>query len=76
MAGLDISEKRLPQDDVPHKLKGHTIDIRVSTMPVQHGESVVLRLLDQSAGLLKLEETGMPAAMLDQFRRLPHVPMA
>ena len=71
MAGLDISEKRLPQDGRTHiKLKGHTIDIRVSTMPVQHGESVVLRLLDQSAGLLKLEETGMPDEMLTQFRRL------
>ena len=62
MAGLDISEKRLPQDGRTHiKLKGHTIDIRVSTMPSATRRSVVLRLLDQSAGLLKLEETGMPA---------------
>ncbi len=71
MAGLDISEKRLPQDGRTHlRLKGHTIDIRVSTMPVQHGESVVLRLLDQSAGLLELEQTGMPEDMLVRFRRL------
>lgn len=76
MSGLDISEKRLPQDGRTHiKVKGHHIDVRLSTMPVQHGESVVMRLLDQSAGLLTLEETGMPEAMLVRFRQLlkrPH----
>ncbi|MBN7826059.1 Flp pilus assembly complex ATPase component TadA [Bowmanella dokdonensis] len=76
MSGLDISEKRLPQDGRTHvQVKGHSIDVRVSTMPVQHGESVVMRLLDQSAGLLSLEQTGMPQAMLQRFRHLlqrPH----
>ncbi|GAA0374019.1 GspE/PulE family protein [Bowmanella denitrificans] len=76
MSGLDISEKRLPQDGRTHiKVKGHQIDVRLSTMPVQHGESVVMRLLDQSAGLLSLEETGMPAELLKRFRQLlkrPH----
>lgn len=76
MSGMDISEKRLPQDgrtDV--QIKGHKVDVRVSTMPVQHGESVVMRLLDQTAGVLQLEETGMPANMLVRFRKLltrPH----
>lgn len=71
MSGLDISEKRLPQDGRTQlTMKGHTIDVRVSTMPVQDGESVVMRLLDQSAGLLKLEQTGMPDHILIRFRRL------
>ena len=76
MAGLDISEKRLPQDGRTQiKVKGHKIDVRLSTMPVQGGESVVMRLLDQSAGILTLEQTGMPSAQLTRFRNLlrrPH----
>ncbi|OKY24851.1 GspE/PulE family protein [Thalassotalea sp. PP2-459] len=69
MAGLDISEKRLPQDGRFNlKIKGHSIDVRMSTMPVQHGESVVMRLLDQSAGLLSLDETGMPAELVARVR--------
>ncbi|MEZ8094882.1 GspE/PulE family protein [Photobacterium swingsii] len=70
MGGLDISEKRLPQDGRFNvKVRGHSVDVRVSTMPVQHGESVVMRLLDQSAGILSLEEVGMPAELLARFRR-------
>ncbi|MCG7584295.1 GspE/PulE family protein [Photobacterium sp. OFAV2-7] len=70
MSGLDISEKRLPQDGRFNvKVRGHSVDVRVSTMPVQHGESVVMRLLDQSAGILSLEEIGMPADLLPRFRR-------
>ncbi|MDO6426293.1 ATPase, T2SS/T4P/T4SS family [Thalassotalea sp. 1_MG-2023] len=69
MAGLDISEKRLPQDGRFNlKIKGHSIDVRMSTMPVQHGESVVMRLLDQSAGLLSLDETGMPTELVARVR--------
>nr|WP_297349498.1 ATPase, T2SS/T4P/T4SS family [uncultured Glaciecola sp.] len=76
MSGLDISEKRLPQDGRTQiKIKGRVIDIRVSTMPVQHGESVVMRLLDQSQGLLALDQTGMPPSILKRYRKLlkrPH----
>ncbi|HSG53442.1 MAG TPA: ATPase, T2SS/T4P/T4SS family [Rheinheimera sp.] len=76
MANLDISEKRLPQDGrFQINVKKHQIDVRISTMPVQYGESVVMRLLDQSAGLLHLEETGMPAPLLAKLRRIiksPH----
>ncbi len=69
MAGLDISEKRLPQDGRFNlQIKGHNIDVRMSTMPVQHGESVVMRLLDQSAGLLSLDQTGMPADLVARVR--------
>ncbi len=70
MAGLDISEKRLPQDGRFHmEIKGHKIDVRMSTMPIYHGESVVMRLLDQSAGLLTLNETGMPPQILARIRK-------
>ncbi|MDV6315942.1 GspE/PulE family protein [Idiomarina sp. HP20-50] len=76
MAGLDISERRLPQDGRFHiKVRKHNIDVRVSTMPVQYGESCVLRLLDQSAGLLSLEQTGMPDSIIKRIRNLikrPH----
>ncbi len=69
MAGLDISEKRIPQDGRFNlQIKGHSVDVRMSTMPVQHGESVVMRLLDQSAGLLSFDETGMPAEMVTRLR--------
>ncbi|MGL4753526.1 MAG: GspE/PulE family protein, partial [Aeromonadaceae bacterium] len=70
VAGLDISEKRLPQDGrFNMRVRGHDIDVRISTMPVQHGESVVMRLLDQSAGLLSLQDTGLPADLLHRLRR-------
>ena len=61
MAGLNISERRLPQDGrFSVKVKDHSVDVRLSTMPVSHGESVVMRLLDQTTGILDLEELGMP----------------
>lgn len=76
MANLDISEKRLPQDGRFNiRSKGHSIDIRMSTMPVQHGESVVMRLLDQTTGVRKLEESGLPKDLLERFRhqlKRPH----
>ncbi|GAA0811883.1 Flp pilus assembly complex ATPase component TadA [Colwellia sp. D2M02] len=69
MAGLDISEKRIPQDGRFNiQISGHSIDVRMSTMPVQYGESVVMRLLDQSAGLLSFEQTGMPADLIKRIR--------
>lgn len=70
VAGLDISEKRLPQDGrFNMKVRGRDVDVRMSTMPVQYGESVVMRLLDQSSGILSLTETGMPPDILTRFRR-------
>ena len=71
MSGLDIAEKRLPQDGrFSVKVSGKSVDVRVSTMPTQFGESMVLRLLDQSNNLLALDALGMPAAMLARFRGL------
>lgn len=75
MAGLDISEKRLPQDGRFNiKVRDHAIDVRMSTMPVQYGESCVMRLLDQSAGILELEQTGLPDHLLARVRQLIHKP--
>ncbi len=75
LSGLDISEKRLPQDGrFSLKVKNRKLDIRLSTMPIEHGESVVMRLLDQTDGAAQLENVGMPEAMLSQFRRLIHMP--
>lgn len=69
MAGLDISEKRLPQDGRFNlQIKGHSVDVRMSTMPVQYGESVVMRLLDQSQGILSFDETGMPEHLIKRIR--------
>ncbi len=75
VCGLDISERRLPQDGRFNvRVKGRSIDIRLSTMPLQHGESVVMRLLDQSGGILQLDQVGMDAALLSRFRRQLHQP--
>ena len=71
ISGLDISEKRLPQDGrFAIKVKQQSIDVRISTMPTQYGESVVMRLLNQSGNTLNLNSIGMPAAMLARFRTI------
>jgi MSHA biogenesis protein MshE len=75
LSGLDISEKRLPQDGrFSLKVKGRKIDVRLSTMPIESGESVVMRLLDQTDGATDLNEVGMPEDMLKVFRKLIHQP--
>lgn len=69
MSGLNISEKRLPQDGRFHiNVKNRPIDIRISTLPAQFGESVVMRLLDQSEGVADLNNVGMPEDILKRFR--------
>ncbi len=73
MSGLDISEKRLPQDGrFGVKVRNVQIDVRISTMPTQHGESVVMRLLNQSSGILKLDNIGLPTKMLERLRTIMH----
>jgi MSHA biogenesis protein MshE len=75
MGGLDISERRLPQDGRFNMRVGRkAVDVRLSTMPTQHGESVVMRLLDRSTGLLDLEQLGMPPELLARFRQLIQMP--
>ncbi|MDD5033323.1 MAG: GspE/PulE family protein [Methylococcaceae bacterium] len=76
MSGLNISERRVPQDGrFSIRVREKHIDVRLSTLPVQHGESVVMRLLDCSEGALDLGQLGMPDEMLARFRKniqLPH----
>jgi type IV pilus assembly protein PilB len=66
MANLNISERRLPQDGrIAINLAGRQVDLRVSTLPTQFGESVVLRVLDRSAVTLELESLGFPKTVMD-----------
>jgi MSHA biogenesis protein MshE len=71
MSDLDISEKRLPQDGrFAIKVKNQRIDVRISTMPTQYGESVVMRLLNQGGTTLRLDAIGMPHALVEKFRSI------
>ena len=75
MSNLNISEKRLPQDGRFNMIVNkRDIDVRLSTMPVQYGESVVMRLLDQTRGALDIKGLGMPADLLRRFRKNLHLP--
>ena len=76
ISGLDISEKRLPQDGrFSMNVKDKRIDVRLSTMPVAYGESVVMRLLDQTGGMIDIDNLGMPESILGRVKKLvtrPH----
>ena len=75
MAGLDIAEKRLPQDGRIAVRSGlHKLDVRMSTLPTLYGECVVLRILMQQQGLVALTDTGMTVATFRQFEHLIHAP--
>ncbi len=66
MANLNISERRIPQDGrIAYNLSGKQIDLRVSTLPTQFGESVVLRVLDRSSVNLEIESLGFPKYVYD-----------
>jgi len=68
MADLDIAERRVPQDGrIRLRLQDRQVDVRVSTLPTLHGESIVLRLLDKAKGWNALEELGMGQDTLSQF---------
>ena len=69
MAGLNIAEKRLPQDGrIRRKIAGKEVDMRVATVPTAHGERVTVRLLDKSAVALKLDNIGIAADHLRMIR--------
>lgn len=76
LAELDIAERRMPQDGrIKMLISGHEIDIRVSVVPTLHGESVTMRLLDQSSILLTLEQLGFARADRERYERVilrPH----
>jgi MSHA biogenesis protein MshE len=71
MSGLDISEKRLPQDGRFHvRVRDQGVDVRIATCPTQNGETVVMRLLRQDRGMIGLDKLGMPPDMLKRFREV------
>jgi general secretion pathway protein E len=76
MARLDIAEKRIPQDGrISLRIGGHNIDVRVSTLPSNHGERIVLRILDKQAAQLNLSLLGMSDQTMKKIRKLisnPH----
>ncbi|WP_242510789.1 GspE/PulE family protein [Halorhodospira halophila] len=75
MCGLNITERRLPQDGrFQVRVHGRSIDVRLSTLPLQHGEGVVMRLLDHSSGVSSLDQTGMPDDIIQRLRRLIRMP--
>jgi general secretion pathway protein E len=76
MAGLNIAEKRLPQDGrIRRKIAGKDIDVRVSTIPTAHGERIVMRILDRSNTLLSIDDLGFSDRDIREFKGLitrPH----
>lgn len=76
MAELDIAERRVPQDGrIRLRMHDRQVDVRVSTLPTLHGESVVLRLLDKESGRIDLEALGMGPDTLARFDKViakPH----
>ncbi len=76
MSRLNIAEKRLPQDGrIKLKVHGREVDVRVSVIPMLHGEGIVMRLLDKGNMSFSLEKLGMEGAINKQFNeliRLPH----
>ncbi|HAZ10025.1 MAG: type II secretion system protein GspE [Omnitrophica bacterium GWA2_41_15] len=75
MAGMDIAEKRLPQDGrIKLALENKELDLRVSTLPAIHGESVVMRILDKSSFMVGLEDMGFLPENRRDFERLINLP--
>ena len=75
MAGLDIAERRIPQDGrLRLAVRGHEIDLRVATAPSIHGESAVLRILDRSNLKLEFAALGLDDRLVKQFREAIHLP--
>jgi general secretion pathway protein E len=75
MAGLNIAEKRLPQDGrIRRKIAGKEVDMRVATVPTAHGERITIRLLDRSSVLLSLDSIGMGPDTSRIIRGIIHRP--
>ena len=75
MAHLNIAEKRLPQDGrIKLKVKGREIDIRVSVIPMIHGEGIVMRILDKGSMVFDLQSLGMESDIYEQFKQLITLP--
>ena len=75
LANLNIAERRIPQDGrIKLTISGRPVDLRVSTLPTQFGESVVLRVLDQSAVQLDISQLGMPTDVYEGIQEIIHRP--
>jgi type IV pilus assembly protein PilB len=75
MAGMDIAEKRLPQDGrIKIRLENKELDLRVSSLPAIHGESVVMRILDKTGFMVGLEDMGFLPENKKDFERLVNLP--
>lgn len=75
LAGMDVAERRLPQDGrFRIRVDGREFDCRCSTMPTVHGEKVVIRLLDRSLGVARLDDLGLPPDVVAQLRELVRRP--
>jgi general secretion pathway protein E len=75
LAGLNIAERRLPQDGAAHlQIARSDIDIRVATMPTQHGESAVIRLLPKDRGVLEIAKLGLSVGDETKLKRLLNLP--
>ncbi|MFZ5825201.1 MAG: GspE/PulE family protein [Bacillota bacterium] len=76
MAGMDIAERRLPQDGrIEVEMQGRRLDLRVNTVPTIYGEKVAIRILDRSAALMGLGELGLVEDVLEELRAIlakPH----
>ena len=69
MGNLDIAEQRLPQDGrIKLTVEGREVDLRVSTVPTVHGESIVMRVLDKSMMMIGISQIGMTEDMLERFK--------
>ena len=70
MSGLDISERRLPQDGrVSLSLGDKSVDVRVSSLPSSHGERMVLRILDKQSAQINIDDLGLPSTILENYKR-------
>ncbi|MGR9106176.1 MAG: type II secretion system ATPase GspE [Gammaproteobacteria bacterium] len=75
MANLNIAERRLPQDGrIDLQIQGKELDLRVSTVPTMHGESVVIRLLDKKSVVLDFESLGFQGRVLERFLEILQLP--
>ena len=75
MANLNIAERRLPQDGrIKLRIKGREVDMRISTVPTLHGESVVMRVLDKNAAPLDVRALGFRGPAVDAFERTLRIP--
>jgi len=75
LSGLDIAERRLPQDGSAHlRIARSDVDVRVATMPTQHGEGAVIRLLPKDRGVLEVSKLGLSSSDEDKLNRLLGLP--